>query len=287
MRSKVVPLKEGVNLIEGNLIAIGGLTIHRKPIAFIHEIIRSKIKGLNVLTFGGGPEIDLLVAADCINRVEAAYVGFEILGFAPNFRKAVENKKIEFKECTEYSIMAGLLATTFGASFIPSKTLMGSDIKGKLGLRTIRSPFKDEELIAYPPIEPDVAIIHIQRSDMYGNAHLEGVTAIDDQLIKASKKVILTVEEIILPEKIMENPSKTRISSSLVDAVIKVPYGAHPTSCFPYYAYDLWHINEIIEYSRSGKIEEYLKKYVSSLDSFQDYLDKIGKNSLTRVKPKQ
>lgn len=282
-----MPLKEGVNLIEGNLIAIGGLTIHRKPIAFIHEIIRSKIKGLNVLTFGGGPEIDLLVAADCINRVEAAYVGFEILGFAPNFRKAVENKKIEFKECTEYSIMAGLLATTFGASFIPSKTLMGSDIKGKLGLRTIRSPFKDEELIAYPPIEPDVAIIHIQRSDMYGNAHLEGVTAIDDQLIKASKKVILTVEEIILPEKIMENPSKTRISSSLVDAVIKVPYGAHPTSCFPYYAYDLWHINEIIEYSRSGKIEEYLKKYVSSLDSFQDYLDKIGKNSLTRVKPKQ
>jgi len=102
---------------------------------------------------------------------------------------------------------------------------MGSDIKGKLGLRTIRSPFKDEELIAYPPIEPDVAIIHIQRSDMYGNAHLEGVTAIDDQLIKASK--------------------------------------------------------------RSGKIEEYLKKYVSSLDSFQEYLDKIGKNSLTRVKPKQ
>lgn len=284
--SKVVPLKEGVNLIEGDLIAIGGLTIHRKPIAFIHEIIRLKIKGLNVLTFGGGPEIDLLVAADCIKRVEAAYVGFEILGFAPNFRKAAENKKIEFKECTEYSIMAGLLATTFGASFIPSKTLMGSDIKGKLGLRTIRSPFKDEELIAYPPIEPDTAIIHTQRSDMYGNAHLEGVTAIDDQLIKASKKVILTVEEIIPPEKIMDAPSKTRISSSLVDVVIRVPYGAHPTSCFPYYAYDLWHINEIIEYSRSGRIEEYLNKYISSLVSFQEYIDKIGKNSLTRIKPK-
>ena len=282
-----MPLKEAINLIKGDLIAFGGLTIHRKPIAFIHEIIRSKIKGLNVLTFGGGPEIDLLVAADCIKRVEAAYVGFEILGFAPNFRNAVENKKIEFKECTEYSIMAGLLATTFGASFIPSKTLMESDIKGKLDLKTIKSPFKDEELIAYPPIEPDIAIIHTQRSDIYGDAHLEGVTAIDDQLIKASKKVILTVEEIISPEKIMKAPSKTRISSSMVDVVIKVPYGAHPTSCFPHYAYDLWHINEIIEYSSSGRIEEYLNKYVSRLASFQEYIDKIGNSSLTRIKPKQ
>ncbi len=284
MKSKLVTLEEGVKIFDGNLIAIGGLTIHRKPMAFIHEIIRSNLKDLNILTFGGGAEIDLLVAAKCVKRVEAAYVGLEILGFAPNFRKAVEENRIEFRECTEYSIMAGLLSTTFGAEFIPSKALIGSDIRKTLGLKTFKNPFKDEELVAYPPIKPDIVVIHTQRSDEYGNAQLEGVIAIDDLLVKASKKVILVVEEIIPSDKIMNESSKTRISSSFVDAVIEVPFGAHPTSCFPYYAYDLWHLREIVDCSTSGNIEKYLNDYIFACNSFQEYLDKIGEKSLENIK---
>ncbi len=287
MNGKVTSLRESVSLVRsGGLVASGGLTIHRKPMAFFHEIIRSNLRNLNILSFGGGPEIDLAVAARCVNRIEAAYVGFEIMGFAPNFKSAVERSQIEFKECTEYSIIAGLRATALGAEFIPSKVLIGSDIQKKQGHKTFKSPFTNDELIAYPPIKPDVAIIHTQRSDIYGNAQIEGVTAIDDLLVKVSRKVILTVEEIIPPEEIMKDPSKTKVSSSFVDAVVKVPFGAHPTSCYPYYAYDFWHLRKIVEKTASGDIEEYLKEYILGVDSFQEYLDKIGKKSFIRIKPK-
>ena len=130
MRGKVISLRDAVNFIRSDsLVASGGLTIHRKPMAFFHEIIRSNLKNLNILSFGGGPELDLAIAARRVNRIEAAYVGFEILGFAPNFRRAVEKMEIEFKECTEYSIIAGLRATVLGAEFIPSKMLIGSDLQ--------------------------------------------------------------------------------------------------------------------------------------------------------------
>ena len=290
MTDKIISLNEAGQLVKkGDLIASGGLTIHRKPIAFIHELIRSNLKDLSILSFGGGPEIDLLIAADCVNKVEAAYVGFEILGFAPNFRKAIEEKRVKFNEHTEYSMMVGLQATMIGAEFlpckIPSHTILKSDVHRRLGLKTVKSPLTGEELIAYPPIRPDVAVIHLQKSDVHGNAQLEGVIAIDDLLIKASKKVILTVEEIIPPEEVMKDPSKTKISPSFVDAVVKVPYGAHPTSCYPYYAYDLYHLADIIEKTVSGDIKKYLEEYILRVGSFQEYLDKIGKKSLSRIKP--
>ncbi len=287
MIGKVISLKEAVKSLHSeDLVAIGGLTIHRKPMAFFHETIRSNLRNLNILTFGGGPEIDLLVAAKCVRKVAAAFVGFEILGFASNFRRAVEKKEIEFKEYTEYSIIAGLRATAICAEFIPSKVLIGSDLQRRLGYKTLNSPFTNEELIAYPPIKPDVAIIHTQRSDIFGNAQIEGVIAIDDLLVKSSKKVILTVEKITQPRDVMKESGKTRISSSFVDAIVEAPFGAHPTSCYPHYAYDLIHLQEILEKTESGNFENYIQEYISGVDSFQEYLNKVGDKSLSRITPK-
>ena len=288
MRPKLVSLKDASEMIrDGQYVAIGGLTIHRKPMSMIHELIRMRRKELRLLAFGGGPDVDLLIAAGAVESVEAAYVGFEILGLAPNFRKAVESGKTRFTEHTEYSIMAGLLATTFEAEFIPSKLLIGTDVLKGLGYKTFKSPLTGELLVAYPRIEPDVAILHAQRCDEYGNVQIEGVTAIDLLLAKASGRVIVTAEKIVSVEDMMEVPTRTNLPSTFVDAVVESPLGAHPTSCYPHYTYDLWHMVFYIESSRNGKMEDYLKKYVRGVNSFESYLALVGEKAVKRVRVRE
>jgi len=284
MRPKLLSLKEASEMIgNGQYVAIGGLTIHRKPMSMIHELIRTRRKELRLLVFGGGPDVDLLAAVGAVGSVEAAYVGFEILGLAPNFRKAVESGKIRFTEHTEYSIMAGLLATAFEAEFIPSKLLIGTDVLKGLGYKTFKSPLTDELLVAYPRIKPDVAVLHAQKCDEYGNTQVEGVIAIDLLLAKASRKVIVTAEKIV-PVEDMKVPAETNLPSNFVDAVVESPFGAHPTSCYPHYTYDLWHMISYIESSRNGKMEDYLQKYVRGVNSFESYLAQVGENAIKRVK---
>jgi len=285
MRRKLVSVKEASEIVkDGMSVAIGGLTIHRKPMSLIHELIRAGRRGLNLLTLGGGPDIDLLIAAGAVDSVDAAYVGFEILGFAPNFRKAVESGKVKFVEHTEYSIMAGLQANLLEAEFIPSKILTGTDVLKALGYKTFKSPLTGELLVAYPRITPDVAVIHVQRCDEYGNAQVEGMTAIDLLLAKASKEVVLSTEKMITVEEAKKVPAKTNLPSTFVDAVVESRHGAHPTSCYPYYTYDLWHMMSYIESARSGKTEEYLQRNVRGVDSFDSYLGQIGEESRRRLR---
>jgi glutaconate CoA-transferase subunit A len=250
--------------------------------SFIHELIRSRKKELNLLTLGGSIDVDLLIAAGIINRVDSAYVGLEILGFAPNFRKAVEGNVIEFIEHTEYSIMAGLEANLIEAEFIPSKLLIGTDILKNLKYKTFRSPITDDLLVAYPRICPDVAILHVQRCDEYGNCQIKGINAIDILLAKSSKRVIVTTEKIIPTEDFMSAPSSTDLPSTFVDIVVESPFGAHPTSCFPHYTYDLWHLLHYMETSKKGETKNYIKQHITDLESFESYLELI-KNDVKRV----
>ena len=279
MEEKIVEMSESCQTIKnGDIVAIGGLTIHRKPMSFIHELIRSRKKELTLLTLGGSIDVDLLIAAGTLNRIEAAYVGLEILGFAPNFRKAVEAKAIEFKEHTEYSIMAGLEANLIEAEFIPSKLLIGTDILKNLNYKTFKSPITDDLLVAYPRICPDVAIIHVQRCDTYGNCQINGINAIDLLLAKSAKKVIVSTEKIIPTEDFIGMPSSINLPSTFVDLVIESPLGAHPTSCFPYYTYDLWHLLNYIEISKKGNTENYITQNIKNLDSFDGYLTLVKDN---------
>jgi glutaconate CoA-transferase subunit A len=246
--------------------------------SFIHELIRSKKKDLHLLTLGGSIDVDLLIAAGIINKIDAAYVGLEILGFAPNFRKAVEANLIEFNEHTEYSIIAGLEANLIEAEFIPSKLLIGTDILKNLNYKTFKSPITDDLLVAYPRICPDVAIIHVQRCDEYGNCQISGINAIDLLLAKSSKRVIVTTENILSTEDFMIAPLSTSLPSTFIDTVVESPFGAHPTSCFPNYTYDLWHLLNYIELSKKGKTEDYITNHITNFDSFDGYLNKVKEN---------
>jgi glutaconate CoA-transferase subunit A len=279
MQCKVVKISDACQTIQnGDTVAIGGLTIHRKPMSFIHELIRSKKKELHLLTLGGSIDVDLLIAAGILKKIDAAYVGLEILGFAPNFRKAVEANLIEFNEHTEYSIIAGLEANLMEAEFIPSKLLIGTDILKNLNYKTFRSPITDDLLVAYPRICPDVAIIHVQRCDEHGNCQISGINAIDLLLAKSSKRVIVTTEKIFPTEDFMTIPSSINLPSTFVDFIIESPFGAHPTSCFPNYTYDLWHLIHYIDLSKKGRTEDYLTQHITNLDSFDGYLNLVNED---------
>jgi glutaconate CoA-transferase subunit A len=285
MRSRLVSLQEASEIVEdGGYVAVGGLTIHRKPMSLVRELIRMGRRRLRLLVFAGGPDVDMLVGSGAVESVEAAYVGFEILGLAPSFREAVESGRLRFREHSEYSMMAGLLATTFKAEFIPSRVLLGTDVARGLGCKTFKSPLTGESLIAYPRLEPDVAIIHAQACDEYGNTRIEGVTAIDLLLAKASRKVIVAAEKLIPVEEVMGNPAGTNLPSTFVDYVVESPFGAHPTSCYPYYTYDLWHMISYIESCRDGSLGDYLQKYVRGVDSPESYLHQVGEDHLKRLR---
>jgi glutaconate CoA-transferase subunit A len=180
-----------------------------------------------------------------------------------NFRKKVEKGELEFFEHTCGSVIAGFRAGAMGIPFIPIKGLYGSDLlKVREDFKEITCPITGEKLVAVPAINPDVAIIHAQESDEFGNIRLRGTQFEDALMIKAAKTSIVTVEKIISNDEIRNNPELTTIPYFYVDAVVEAPNGAFPTSCYGYYESNR---EEVSKYAKSLKSEDTFKQYVENL----------------------
>jgi len=257
---------------DGDLLGIGGLSFWRKAVAATREIIRQKKKNLGLCTFVGGLCADLLAGAGSIDRIRASFVGMELFGLAPRYRKAVENGTLKVIEETEASICLGLKAIYLRLPFMPLRGILDTDIlKVRTDLKEMIDPLKGEKLVAVPPIQLDVAIIHVPYADEKGNGNIPGTVWIDDDMAKTAKKTIVTCEKIVETEDIIRAPLKAQIPMQKVDAVVKVPFGAHPSSCFPFYTFDPLHIQKYLEMEYA----EYNKDYISLKDN-AEYLEKIG-----------
>ncbi|MDD1776716.1 MAG: CoA transferase subunit A [Candidatus Helarchaeota archaeon] len=278
MKDKIMSLEEAVGLVkDGDLIGIGGLSFWRKAAATTREIIRQKKKDLGVLSFVGGFCEDQLIGAGCANRVRTSFIGMELFGLAPNHRRAVESGQIKVYEETEATIALGLKAIYLKVPFLPLRGILETDIlKVREDLREFNDPITGDKLVACPPIQVDVAIIHVPYADEKGNGNIQGPVWMDDDLSKTAKKTILTCEKIVETEDIIHLQGKGQIPMQSVDAVVKVPYGAHPTSCYPFYTFDA---NAIMKYIESCQTPEGYKQYEAdfiNLPSQGDYLEKIG-----------
>jgi len=274
-KDKIMTLSEAISQFveNGDLVGIGGLSFWRKAIAAIREIIKQKKKDLGIVTFVGGLDVDLLAGAGCINRVRSSFVGMELFGLAPNYRKAVESGKLRVIEETEASIALGLKAVYLRLPFMPLKGILQTDIlKVRDDIKEFTDPLKNEKLVAVPPIQPDVSIIHVPYADEKGNGNIAGAVWLDDDLAKVSKKTIITCEKIVETEDIIRLPGKGQIPMQKVDAVVRVPFGAHPTSCYPFYTFDPVHIKKYVKMDYN----EYLKNYIEDVNDIGDYLEKIG-----------
>jgi glutaconate CoA-transferase subunit A len=277
MESKLTSLSEAVRLIkDGSSVALGGATLYRRPMAAAREIIRQGINGLTVISAYGGPETDMLIGAGAVSTVRCGYLGLEIFGLAPNFRRAASDGRLKIIEEGEFTLLLGLRAALLNTTFIPARTLFwGSDLlKFRPDIKEFSCPVTGERLLAVPALRPDIAIIHVQKADRFGNAEIGGQLSLDVELAYAAKMTVLTAEKIVdQGERIRSG--KPDIIQHVVDAVVKVPFGAHPSSCYPYYSLDVPHMLAYVESAKdSESFQRYVREYVLDVKTHEDYLRK-------------
>jgi len=245
-----IDLSEIKNIIKSNsTIAIGGFTINRKPIAIIREISKSNVDNLSLYTLAGSLDVDLLIEKSKVEKVSAAYVGYEGLGISPTTRKAVESGEIIFEDLTEILYYSRLKAGALGVDFIPTKSLIDSDIlKINSACKKIEDPFTGETVCAISSIHPDFCIIHAQKADKFGNILIDEPDFSEKEMSQASKIKIFSVEEIGELK-----PSEVTIPAEFVDYVVVAEDGASPTGCKNYYPVDIKEIVKHLEENGNKK----------------------------------
>lgn len=257
MIDKLVDLTAVLPLIRNNqTIALGGMTIYRRPVAFVRALLQqtSRPQNLTLLAFTAGLASDMLVGSGCVTKTRTCYFGLESFGLAPMFSHAVENGRLTIIEESEASIACGLRAAVGKLGFMPSRAWQGTDLfKVRPDVKTVVDPYSGETLTAFPAIQIDVAIIHVLQADRFGNATLGGNPTIDEMLMHVANIVILTAEEVV--DKLT---GPVDLVGLAVTAVCHVPNGAWPTSCYPVYPLDGEEILRYIDACHNGNFEDYV-----------------------------
>ena len=283
-RDKRASLTDAVSLVaDGATVALGGGLSARLPMALVRELVRQGRRGLHLIGSAHSIDVDLLVATGAVRRLEESYVGFEQdLGLAPAYRRAAEAGTVEVAESCCATILAQLRAAEMGLPFLPVRGVRGSDIATMHPeYAEITCPFTGETLVAVPALRPDVALLHAPAGDRYGNLHLEQPYVLDERFASASRLVVATVDELVSTDEV--TAAGVTIPAHLVAAVTEVPYGAHPSSCYPRYAYDRAHLREYVSAAQSGPddLEKYLGVYLGG--SEQDYRAAVGAERLAAL----
>jgi len=236
---KYINLSDIRRIIKSNsTIAIGGFTINRKPISIIKEIVKSNINNLNLYVLAGSLDIDLLIESSKVKKVSAAYVGYEGLGFSKTIRDYVESGKVIFEDLTEILYHLRLKAGAMGVPFIPTESIISSDIfKINPACKKIKNPFDKKIFCGVKAINPDFCIIHAQKADKFGNILIDEPNFSEKEMAQASKISIFSVEKI---GKI--KPHEVTIPSEFVNYIIINKKGAYPTGCKNYYSPDIKNI---------------------------------------------
>lgn len=263
---------------DGSSVAMGTTLETAIPFAAGHEIMRQGKKELTLI----GPISDMLfdqmIGAGCVRRVQAAWVGNVITGVGYNFRRAAEQRRIDVEDHSNLTISMALQAGAMGVTFLPSRTALGSDLfTTNPGLKTVTCPFTGQKHAAVAAIVPDVAIVHVQRSDSFGNAHAWGNMGITREACMACRRVILTAEEIVPTELITRDPNRILTPGFKVSAVVHAPWGAHPSPMPGYYNRDHAVFLDYQAQSRTPELfASWKDKWIHSISSIHQYVERIG-----------
>jgi len=281
LKDKTISAKEAVSRFvhDGDFIASGAFGHVRVSMAIIYETIRQKKRNLIMAGKTAVHDLDILVTSGCVNKVEVAYsFGHELRGLSPGSRRMVESGKCKvLAETSNAGYQWRWLAAMMGVPFIPSRNLLGTDTGRYSSCKVVKDPFSGKPINLIPAAYPDVASIHVHRCDIYGNAQIDGIDVEDIELSRCARRLIITTEEIVDNELIRRSPCLTKIPYFVVDAVVEVPFGSHPCEMPEMYYYDEEHIAEWLRLSRTPEgVDEYLQKYVFSVDDFEDYLGICG-----------
>ena len=284
--SKVMSLRQAVDrfVSDGAMVGLGGQNIGRCAMAAVHEIVRQGKRDLTLVGCNLSISMDILVGAGLVRRCEGGSGNLERFGSTFCWRRGVQNGEIEMEDFSHLGMVSRFLAGEMGLPFMPTKSLLGSDILSHKAPSTLKkyemieNPWNPgEPVVLLPALNPDVSIVHVQKSDPLGNVIIEGFTTHEPEMVRASKHTIVTCEEIIDNQQIRSDSERTTIPHIYISAVVHQPWGAYPTSTYRYYDYDGDHIRYYQECARAGndQIKAYLDRFVFRCGSFEDYLRSI------------
>lgn len=286
MREKITTLEDAANLVSDNsVVALQNMATQAAPMAMVRELIRQEKRGLGLVVLVGGMAVDWLAASGVIDRLIGAAVSMEQFGLCQQYRRAVEGGRIRVEELSETLLNARLGAGARNLPFLTTRGAIGSDLiaLNPDNLKLIEDPFGGHQVLACRALIPDVALVHAHRADRFGNVQAEPTVLWPDIGImpKAAKHVIVTAEEIVDSEVLRRNPDRTVLPGFIVDAVVEVPHGAHPTSFFPYYGYDSEFHRAWAKAARDDKkAASFIDRYVRAPATQQEYLKTVGGKTL-------
>jgi len=292
LEEKLMSMSEAVKKFvhEGDTLYMAGFT-HLIPHSAGHEIIRQKIRNLTLCRLTPDIVYDQMIAAGCAKKVVFSWAGNPGVGPLRAFRRAVEKgypNIIEIEEYSHFGMISRILAGALHLPFLPLKSLRGTDLpRNNQNIKTVKCPYTEQEICVVPPLNPDVSIIHAQRADKNGNVQVWGIIGDHKETAFASKRVIVSVEELVDEYVIRSDPNKTLIPDFIVDALVEEPWASHPSYAQGYYDRDNEFYIEWDKISREADtLEKYLEEWVYGAENRAEYVKKLGVERLMKLKPK-
>lgn len=263
---------------DGMTVGIGGWGPRRKPMALVRELLRSDVKDLTIVSYGGA-DVGMLCAAGKVRKVVYAFVSLDFIPLEPYFREARQSGNIDVMEIDEGMMLLGLRAAAWNVPFIPTAVGLGTDIiKVNPDIKVIDSPYDNKEWVAMPALKLDVALIHADRADARGVCQIKGPDLyMDDWFARAAGKTFVSCDELVPTEYFHAGDEARYVhwERSQTTGVVHVPGGAHPTSCNPLYGFDVAHFNEYNASPKNGGFASYFDKYIANKTE-QEYQDAVG-----------
>ena len=285
--SKLISLSEAIERFvqDGDTVYAAGFT-HLIPFAAGHEMIRQGLQDLVLARATPDLIYDQMVAAGCARKVIFSYMGNPGVGSLRFVRAEIEAGNLEWEEYSHFSMISRLQAGAAGVPFMPMNQTAAGDLeRANPAYQRVTDPYSGREIVVVPALNPDVAIVHVQRCDAEGNAHVWGIIGEQKESAFAASRVILTAEEIVPEEVIRSDPNRTLIPGIIVDAVCHVPYCCHPSYTQGYYDRDNAFYLEWDEISKTRQgVHAYLEEWVYGVKDRQEYWQKLGPDVHARLK---
>lgn len=292
MSSKIQTLQQAIrtNIHDGDSVVMGACLEPMIPFAAAAEIIRQEKKDLTLVAPISDILFDMMIGAGNVKGIIAAWAGNVSAGLGHNYRRSIEKAiphKINIEDHSNFTLGLGLLAGAMGVPFLPTKTALGTGLLESNPKLQVQE-YQGEKLVYVPAINPDVAILGVQRADENGNAHLWGNIGVAQDAALASKKVILLAEEIVDKEAIESDPNRVLVPGFKVTSVVHCPAYCHPAPMQGYYSRDHAFFHEYHEQTktRDGFLQ-WLNKWVTGIDSHEDYLELVGHHKIDALKVKE
>lgn len=285
-------LEEAASFVQdGMTVGVGGSTMSRTPMAMLWALIRQRRKHLSCSRCIVSTDGDLLLGSDVADEIVTSWFAQGILwGLSKVMRHHIEKGDKRYQEWSHMAIGMRFRAGGMGVPFLPIRSMLGSDIMTQRPeAKPFDCPFTGEQLLLVPALNPDVALIHVQRCDAYGNAQIDGLQFMDIDLAMAANRVILTTERIVSNDQIRRAPDQTKIPFFCVDAVVEVSYGSAPHECFGAYEPMMKHMESYVAQVNAdpvGGMKDYLERYYYGPSSWNEFLSLIGMDEIIEASRK-